>query len=192
MAAGIVAKVTRDRMMEEFDREYPGYGFSAHKGYATREHREAIGRLGPCPIHRRSFNVVQTQPSLVFPPDSTRKTGAEAEDAACAFLERSGISIVERNYRARGGEIDIVGRQGDVLVFVEVRYREGEEFGAPEESVGFPKRRKIISAAREYIGAIPPSTWKEARFDVVAVVGRGPASVIRHYPAAFDAKGKIL
>lgn len=54
-AASIVAKVTRDRMMEEFDRHYPGYGFAKHKGYATEEHREAIRRLGYCDIHRRSF-----------------------------------------------------------------------------------------------------------------------------------------
>jgi putative endonuclease len=99
---------------------------------------------------------------------------------------------VERNFRARGGEIDIVGRQGDILVFVEVRYREEEEFGAPEETVGFPKRRKVAAAAREYIGNIPPASWREARFDVVAIVGAGPSAVIRHYPAAFDAKGKIL
>jgi ribonuclease HII len=54
-AASIVAKVTRDRLMDEFDRLYPDYGFARHKGYATREHLEILGRLGPCPIHRRSF-----------------------------------------------------------------------------------------------------------------------------------------
>ncbi len=57
-AASILAKVTRDRMMVEFDRLYPGYGFSAHKGYPTRDHLEAIRRLGPCPIHRRTFRGV--------------------------------------------------------------------------------------------------------------------------------------
>jgi ribonuclease HII len=57
-AASILAKVTRDRMMEEYDLLYPGYGFSAHKGYPTREHLEAIRRLGPCPIHRRTFRGV--------------------------------------------------------------------------------------------------------------------------------------
>ena len=54
-AASIVAKVTRDRYMEEMDAAYPGYGFAGHKGYGTAEHRDAILRLGPCPIHRRSF-----------------------------------------------------------------------------------------------------------------------------------------
>jgi ribonuclease HII len=57
-AASILAKVERDRMMGEFDRLYPGYGFSAHKGYPTRDHLEAIRRLGPSPIHRRTFRGV--------------------------------------------------------------------------------------------------------------------------------------
>jgi ribonuclease HII len=55
MAASIVAKVARDRAMIDFDRMYPGYGFSGHKGYATRAHREAIRRLGPSPIHRTTW-----------------------------------------------------------------------------------------------------------------------------------------
>lgn len=58
MAASIVAKVARDGMMEEYDRAYPGYRFSAHKGYPTKEHLEAIRRLGPCPIHRKTFRGV--------------------------------------------------------------------------------------------------------------------------------------
>ena len=56
-AASIIAKVTRDRMMERLDGEYPGYGFARHKGYGTSAHREAILRLGLCPVHRRSFHT---------------------------------------------------------------------------------------------------------------------------------------
>ncbi len=129
---------------------------------------------------------------MSLPPLSTRQAGAEAEEAACAFLVAKGMRIVERNFRARGGEIDIVAREGDDLVFVEVRFRENEEFGSPEETVGFGKRRRIVSPARTYLARIPPSSWKEARFDVVAVVGTGPGAVIRHYPGAFDARGKLL
>lgn len=129
---------------------------------------------------------------MKFPPGSTREVGGKAEESACAFLAAKGIRIVERNFRARGGEIDIVGREGDVLVFVEVRFRDEENFGGPEETVGLPKRRKIASAAREYLRRIPPDSWKEARFDVVAVVGTGPDRVIRHYSGAFDARGKLL
>jgi len=57
-AASILAKVARDRFMEEMDTRYPGYGFARNKGYGTREHLEALARLGPCPIHRRSFQHV--------------------------------------------------------------------------------------------------------------------------------------
>ena len=57
-AASILAKVSRDRMMAEYDLLYPGYGLSEHKGYPTRGHLEAIRRLGPSPIHRRTFRGV--------------------------------------------------------------------------------------------------------------------------------------
>lgn len=57
-AASVIAKVTRDRLMVEADALYPGYGFAAHKGYGTRAHLDALARLGPCPIHRRSFAPV--------------------------------------------------------------------------------------------------------------------------------------
>ena len=56
-AASIIAKVTRDRLMIEFDETYPGYGFRTHKGYGTLLHRQAIAQLGPCPIHRHSFKL---------------------------------------------------------------------------------------------------------------------------------------
>ncbi len=58
-AASIVAKVTRDRMMEEFDQKYPGYGFAKHKGYGTKAHLEALEKFGPCEIHRQSFGPVK-------------------------------------------------------------------------------------------------------------------------------------
>ncbi len=60
-AASIVAKVVRDRMMSQYDRIYPGYGFAGHKGYCTRSHRDLVNDLGPCPIHRRSFQPVSAQ-----------------------------------------------------------------------------------------------------------------------------------
>jgi len=58
-AASIVAKVTRDRMMEKYHRQYPHYGFSGHKGYPTKAHREAIRQFGCCPIHRKTFKGVK-------------------------------------------------------------------------------------------------------------------------------------
>jgi ribonuclease HII len=63
-AASIIAKVTRDRMMAEADREYPQYGFGRHKGYATLEHLAALMMHGPCPLHRRTFSGVVVQQDL--------------------------------------------------------------------------------------------------------------------------------
>jgi ribonuclease HII len=60
-AASIIAKVTRDRIMEAADRDFPVYGFGRHKGYATPEHRDALERHGPCPLHRRSFAGIWSQ-----------------------------------------------------------------------------------------------------------------------------------
>jgi putative endonuclease len=113
---------------------------------------------------------------LIPPPEARRAQGDAAEDRACRHLEGAGFTIVERN----------------VLVFVEVRSREDAAFGTPEESVTPAKRRRIVAAARRYLSNVPPSSWREARFDVIAIEGVGNAAVLRHYPAAFDAKGKIL
>jgi ribonuclease HII len=65
-AASIIAKVTRDRIMMEADREFPAYGFARHKGYGTPEHLAALDRHGPCPIHRRTFSGVRRQGELLL------------------------------------------------------------------------------------------------------------------------------
>jgi ribonuclease HII len=65
-AASVLAKVVRDRVMERYDRLFPGFGFAEHKGYATAEHLAAVERQGPCPLHRRSFRGVWLQKQLQF------------------------------------------------------------------------------------------------------------------------------
>ncbi|HSB51899.1 MAG TPA: ribonuclease HII [Dissulfurispiraceae bacterium] len=64
-AASIVAKVVRDRIMRRYHRLYPEYGFDRHKGYATQEHLSSLRRLGPCPVHRKSFDRVMTVPLFI-------------------------------------------------------------------------------------------------------------------------------
>jgi ribonuclease HII len=71
--ASIIAKVTRDRMMVDLDLQYPGYGFAIHKGYGTRRHLECLNRLGPCPIHRRSFQPVRESIPGYTPPPRAEK-----------------------------------------------------------------------------------------------------------------------
>jgi ribonuclease HII len=68
-AASVLAKVTRDRLMREFDRQWPAYGFAGHKGYGTARHLAAIAAHGPCPIHRRSFAPLKAKELELFTTD---------------------------------------------------------------------------------------------------------------------------
>lgn len=85
MAASIVAKVLRDRLMARLDRRWPGYGFAAHAGYPTAAHRAALERLGPCPHHRRSFRPVAA--ALTTRADGEKQAAAYARATAAALLE---------------------------------------------------------------------------------------------------------
>jgi ribonuclease HII len=78
-AASVLAKVYRDRLLVEFDRTYPGYGLAQHKGYGSPEHLAALNRLGPTPLHRKSFHPV-TQTILQFSRSAPKETPPEAED----------------------------------------------------------------------------------------------------------------
>jgi len=96
--------------------------------------------------------------------------GAAAEELAAVFLEGQGLRIVERNYRCRFGEIDLVARSGAVLVFVEVRARKSEAFGGAAGSITAAKRRRLVAAARHYLAKHRVS--RACRFDVVLIRGR--------------------
>jgi len=82
---------------------------------------------------------------------SAQQTGAAAEALAARFLEREGLTIVERNFRCRAGEIDLIARDGPTIVFVEVRLRGSEAFGGARASVDRAKQRRILQAARHYL-----------------------------------------
>ena len=101
-------------------------------------------------------------------PLKRKEVGSRGEKLAVDFLKRRGYKIIQRNFRCREGEIDIIAQQGDCLVFVEVRTKKGSRFGTPEESVTLSKREKLISLANAYLQAFdnPPAWW---RIDVVAV-----------------------
>ena len=90
--------------------------------------------------------------------------GARAEALAAEFLQRSGLRLIERNYRCRLGEIDLVLAEGSVLVFVEVRLRRDPAFGGAAASISAAKRQRILLAARHYLAGKPE---RPCRFDVV-------------------------
>lgn len=84
-------------------------------------------------------------------PAAHLRAGQQAEERACAFLVAQGLTIVERNVRVPGGEIDIVARDGAVLVFVEVRWRRTRGFGGALASLGWRKRERMAHAAQVYL-----------------------------------------
>ncbi|OGG44013.1 MAG: ribonuclease HII, partial [Candidatus Handelsmanbacteria bacterium RIFCSPLOWO2_12_FULL_64_10] len=119
-AASVIAKVTRDRMMADYDRLYPGYGFAEHKGYGSARHLRALRDLGPCPIHRRSFAPVG-EGTPPFEGDGRKQVGRRGEEIAVALLAQKGYAILDRNFRGGGGEIDVIALRGEVIAFVEVK-----------------------------------------------------------------------
>lgn len=112
-------------------------------------------------------------------------SGRRAEDLAHRYLQRAGMKIVARNYRARSGtaELDLVAWDGDTLVFVEVKSRANEAYGAPDRAVGAEKRRHVFRAAIEYARRTGASL-ESARFDIVNVVFSEPPR-ITHIADAF-------
>ncbi|MGH1537296.1 MAG: YraN family protein [Gammaproteobacteria bacterium] len=95
----------------------------------------------------------------------TTTQGKIAEDKACQFLQKKGLKLVEKNYRCRTGEIDLVMQDKEDLVFVEVRYRASSDYGSALESVDQQKIQKLISAANHYIST--HQTDLPIRFDVI-------------------------
>ena len=104
--------------------------------------------------------------------------GRRGEDIAHRYLQRNGILIVARNYRmaSGAGEIDLVGWEDEQLVFVEVKSRQTDDYGAPERAIGPQKRASLIRAAREF-ARHADTPWENVRFDVVTVVFSTPPSV---------------
>ena len=115
--------------------------------------------------------------------------GELGEDLAVRELTTRGYAILERRYRTRHGEIDIVAEHGATLVFIEVRARATAEFGRAAETVDDRKKRKVTAMAAEYV-ARHRVTGRPCRFDVVAIdKAMGPKPEITVYPNAFDAVG---
>jgi putative endonuclease len=102
-------------------------------------------------------------------PETTTVLGRRAEDRALRHLEQHGLRLLERNYRCRGGEIDLVMMDGTTLVLVEVRSRSSTGFGSAAETVDARKQARITLAARHLLRTRPQLRRLRARFDVVAL-----------------------
>lgn len=115
-----------------------------------------------------------------------RELGERGEKIASCFLERRGLKIVERNFAVRQGEIDLIARDKEEWVFVEVKWRSSRRFGLPEDSITASKKRKIIQAVQAYLQT-NKLEGQDYRIDVVVIeeVESGKP-VVRYYPYALS------
>lgn len=182
-AASIVAKVTRDAMMEAMEELYPGYDFASNKGYGSQKHLAGIARQGLCPIHRHSFvkNLMQGR------PEENKTAGNIGEALAVREMIRHGYEILEQNYRGSRGEIDIIAQKEGLLVFTEVKARKGREQGLPGEAVDRRKQERIIQTAEEFL-AEREIAEQDCRFDVAEVLEEDGKKYFRYIENAFTAE----
>lgn len=117
-------------------------------------------------------------------PDHRRELGADGEQIAAQYLRSQGYAILDRNWRCRDGELDIIARHAETIVFCEVKTRKSTQYGLPIEAVHHVKARRLRQLAVQWLataklGHVP------VRFDVVSVFARSPQPHIEHLPGAF-------
>lgn len=118
---------------------------------------------------------------------TTQQQGQAAEQLACEFLQARGMQLVQRNFHCRLGELDLVMRDGEQLVFVEVRFRKQNHFGSGAETVTAAKQAKLIKTAQVFLQSHPKLGKLAARFDVVSISGLMHNPAIDWIPDAFQA-----
>ena len=158
-AASIIAKVARDDYMAEQAEKYEGYGFEKHVGYGTAAHISAIDKLGVTPLHRLSFKPLQKYRSIkrikkaihyiADEPKTTKEIGDSAETIAAKYLKKMGHKTIDRNWKTKYCEIDIISKINDTLYFTEVKYRHKPDQGGGLSAIT-PKKLKQMKFAAEY------------------------------------------
>ena len=121
----------------------------------------------------------------------TGSLGREAERTALEFLVGKGLTLIDRNYRRRGGEIDLIMLHDGCLVFVEVRFRTSTRYSSPELTVDARKQQKIIGAAALFLAGADQYAERVVRFDVVAITA-GEQARIRWLRDAFRPQDSAL
>lgn len=170
-AASIIAKVARDTYMAKQDDIYAGYKFSSHVGYGTAVHRAAIEKYGVTPLHRLSFApLMKYRASTVRLPSThhsissedkakpvqstglnTKKIGDVAEDEVATYLIRNGHEIIERNWKTKYCEIDIISHKNGTIYFTEVKYRKVPYQGGGFAAITSKKLNQMKFAAKLYV-----------------------------------------
>ena len=179
-AASIIAKVTRDRMMQQYDIIFPEFGFARHKGYGTILHMEKLSEYKACPIHRKSFKPVNENLPTITWLKSQRRIGQWGERLAALEYFNNGYKIHALNhYCAPYGEIDIIAEKDNELVFAEVKTAARKTLGGVEGQVDEVKLQRLSNAIDKYI--MDNEIQNDIRLDVFAIIlgKNGPA--LKHF-----------
>ena len=179
-AASIIAKVTRDRMMQQYDIIFPEFGFARHKGYGTILHMEKLSEYKACPIHRKSFKPVNENLPTITWLKSQRRIGQWGERLAALEYFNNGYKIHALNhYCAPYGEIDIIAEKDNELVFAEVKTAAGKMLGSVEDQVDEVKLQRLSNAIDKYI--MDNEIQNDIRLDVFAIMLGKNGPSLKHF-----------
>lgn len=140
--------------------------------------RQLLWKLSDAARHVRQNRTLTADAAL----------GRRGEDLAHRYLRSKGLTILSRNYRPGGdSEIDIVARDGETVVFVEVKSRTSAEYGSPDRAIDSEKRKHILRAARAF-ATRAGIEWNRVRFDTISIVFSKPPSIVHQEDAFFDGR----
>ena len=183
-AASIIAKVARDHYMARLDRVFPNYDFSHHVGYGTASHLQKLEKFGVIPgIHRHSFAPIAKLAGQNLPekPDRISDTiGRQAEDVAAHYLEQLGHSIINRNWRTKLCEIDLISTDRHSLYFTEVKYRRSVIRGDGIAAIT-PIKVKQMKFAAELFLAKNGHVFKDYDIMLSAISVTGSPPIVQDY-----------
>ncbi len=172
-AAAIIAKVARDTYMAEQADVYPEYGFASHVGYGTAAHRSALDMHGVTPLHRRSFAPIAKMVSA----GTTTRVGHLAETVVAEHLSGSGWSILERNWRTRYCEVDLIVKKDEAIAFVEVKHRSRHGSGDGLAAITTKKIQQMKLAVDFYLSRHPQSEDTVIKLLAASTTGSPPEFV---------------
>ena len=167
-AASIIAKVTRDNMMEQYDIIFPVYGFKKHKGYGTREHMKILQLNKACAIHRKTFKpVAAAMPTLSWLQKEDR-IGQWGEQVAAVYLVERNYEILSMNEACDPyGKIDIIAEKNGKIIFIEVKTYDKNNLSTSAQNFDQNKLKKLKKAIDKY--AVDMQVKKDISMDLICV-----------------------
>ena len=179
-AASIIAKVTRDRIMDKYDIIFPEFGFSSHKGYGTKKHLDNLHEWKATPIHRKSFKPVGGNFPTISWYQKHHRIGWIGEKLAALYLLKKSYEIISMNeHLAPYGELDLIVEKNGEIIFVEVKTISKKQLGTPELKVDDQKISKLEKSIDLYI--MKNEINLDIRLDVISVMLRSGDPKIKHY-----------